>query len=90
MKSRLFSALVALLLAGDLATTALAQSRTPPSGSSYSREDDFDNDYFHRSSLQSKEEGESLVFLWILIALGIVGGGGWYAWDYYSTGDIFD
>lgn len=89
MKPRLLSLFLSLFLAGDLASTAFAQSRRPESGSSYSREDDF-GDYYHRSSPQGKEDSESLVFLWILIGLGIVGGGGWYAWDYYSTGDIFD
>src|SRR5262245_51050335 len=89
MKACLLSLFLTVPLAFGFATTTFAQSRSSDSRSSYSRDDDFD-DYYHRSSPQGKEEGESLTFLWILIALGVLGGGGWYAWDYYSTGDLFD
>ena len=88
MKTRLLSLLVAAFLAGALPAPAIGQDRTPPAPiEPPSRFDDFDDDYrpqYPRSQGTRDDEGHNLFWLWVIIGLSLLGGGGWYFSDFFD------
>lgn len=95
MNTRWLSVLLAGVLAGVLATPVLAQSRRdrsePPA-----RFDNFDDDepnFRHhqpypyprgQDSRRDDEDNGAFLWLFIILALGLVGGGGYYWWDHWD------
>jgi hypothetical protein len=88
MKTRLLSLLLAAFLAGELTSPVFGQSRTPPPVEPQADFDDFDDRPFtryppHNPALRD-EEHLNLVWLWVLLGLSLLGGGGWYFSDFFE------
>ncbi|MCI0685194.1 MAG: hypothetical protein L0Y71_24105 [Gemmataceae bacterium] len=97
MNMRLWYVALAIFLAGELASPALAQrvkARQNPPPAHVDEFDDFDDDdhdFGHqpypapRGQASPDEDSGNLFWLVVILVLVAAGGGGWYWWDHYDS-----